>query len=497
MPAPFRDLPLGSKLVRVTTGVAAATVLLAILVVMWAELLRSRADMERDFTAQAAIIAENTTAALAFDDPQSARETLSTLAAKPHVQLGCIYRQGRLFAAYTARGVRHSCPPSPPGGGHEWSLGALELTHPIRLGDTRLGRLLLRGDLRQLYQRLRVQLLTLLGVMAVAIAFAYALATRIQRLISQPIVELAATARAVSERQDFSLRAAKHGADELGALVNAFNEMLARIERAEAERDELLAREQAARREAETANRLKDEFLATLSHELRTPLHAILGWANLLGSGKLDAATAARATVSIQRNAQAQAQLVNDILDVSSIITGKLTLKLGKVDLPRLVNAVEESLRPAAEAKRLRFSSAIEPGLGPLVGDPDRLQQVVWNLVSNAIKFTPEGGKIEIRARDTPGGTVLEVSDSGEGIAREFLPYVFDRFRQADSSTTRRHGGLGIGLSIVRHLVELHGGTVRVDSAGSGQGATFTVVLPHRTPAPQARPEAVASTGRA
>ncbi len=496
MPIPFRDLPLGSKLVRITTGVAAATLLLAMLVVMWAELVRSRADMERDFTAQAAIIAENTTAALAFDDPQAAHETLAALAAKPHVQVGCIYRQGRLFAAFSAREGGERCPTFPPASGHKWSLGALELTHPILLGNTRLGRVFLRGDLRQLYQRLRVQLLTLLAVLAVAIAFAYALATRVQRFISRPIVDLAATARAVSERQDFSLRAQKHGADELGALVNAFNEMLARIERVEVERDELLAREHEARREAETANRLKDEFLATLSHELRTPLHAILGWASLLGSEQLDAATAARATASIQRNAQAQAQLVNDILDVSRIITGKLTLTLGRVELPRLVHAVEESLRPAAEAKRLRFAVEIDHGLGTLVADPDRLQQVVWNLVSNAIKFTPAGGSVEIRARDTPGGTVLEVSDSGEGIAREFLPYVFDRFRQADSSTTRRHGGLGIGLSIVRHLVELHGGTVRVESAGRGQGATFTVLLPHRT-TPAARQQAVTSAGRA
>jgi signal transduction histidine kinase len=250
---------------------------------------------------------------------------------------------------------------------------------------------------------------------------------------------------------------------------------------AEEERARLLVLEQQARRQAEDANRIKDEFLATLSHELRTPLNAILGWAQVLRSGKVDAPTTERALEAVERNARAQAQLISDLLDVSRIITGKLRLELRPVDLSGILDAALDSVRPAAEAKEIHLR--IVPGqvAGPFVGDPDRLQQVFWNLLSNAIKFTPQGGSVEVRLRHTPDGMAeLAVTDSGMGIRPDFLPYVFDRFRQAESTTTRHHGGLGLGLSIVRHLVELHGGTVAVESEGEGRGATFTVRLPAR-----------------
>jgi signal transduction histidine kinase/ActR/RegA family two-component response regulator len=262
---------------------------------------------------------------------------------------------------------------------------------------------------------------------------------------------------------------------------------------AEEERARLLVLEQAARRQAEDANRIKDEFLATLSHELRTPLNAILGWAQVLRSGKVDAPTTERALEAVERNARAQAQLISDLLDVSRIITGKLRLELRPVDLPRILEAALDSVRPAAEAKEIHLH--IVPGqvAGPFVGDPDRLQQVFWNLLSNAIKFTPQGGSVEVRLRHTPDGSPpmaeLAVIDTGMGIRPDFLPYVFDRFRQAESTTTRHHGGLGLGLSIVRHLVELHGGTVAVESEGEGKGTTFTVRLPVRLGAESARVE--------
>ncbi len=269
-------------------------------------------------------------------------------------------------------------------------------------------------------------------------------------------------------------------------------------EKAEEERAQLLVREQAARRQAEEANRIKDEFLATLSHELRTPLNAILGWAQMLRMTKLEEATASRAYATIERNARAQAQLISDLLDVSRIITGKLRLDQKPVDLAATVDAVLDTVRPAAEAKGIPITVHLAPAVSPVLGDPDRLQQVVWNLLSNAIKFTPIEGRVEVYLRQVEGNVEIAVSDTGSGILPAFLPFVFDRFRQAESTTTRSHGGLGLGLSIVRHLVELHGGTVAVESAGEGAGATFTVALPVRatflpSPGPeQAAPPAAA-----
>jgi PAS domain S-box-containing protein len=250
------------------------------------------------------------------------------------------------------------------------------------------------------------------------------------------------------------------------------------MKRAGEERERLLRREQGAREEAERANRLKDEFLATLSHELRTPLTAILGWSRMLQTNGFDEAAARRALETIERNARTQTQLIDDLLDVSRIITGKLRLDVRAVDLPAVVTAGTETLRPAAEAKDIRLQILLDPHAGPISGDPDRLQQVVWNLVSNAIKFTPKGGRVQVRLERAGSHVEITVSDTGQGIPQEFLPHVFDRFRQVDQTTTRTHGGLGLGLAIVRQLVELHGGTVHVESRGEGKGATFTVSLP-------------------
>jgi PAS domain S-box-containing protein len=240
----------------------------------------------------------------------------------------------------------------------------------------------------------------------------------------------------------------------------------------------LFEKERKARSEAEAANRAKDQFLATVSHELRTPLTAMLGWTRLLRSGKLDEQGAERALETIERNAKAQAQLIEDILDVSRIITGKLVLDFRFIELIPVIESAIESVRPAAEAKRIRISTMLDSRIGPVQGDPNRLQQVIWNLLSNAIKFTPEEGQVDILLQSVDNHAQISVRDTGKGINPEFLPYVFDRFRQADSSAARMHGGLGLGLSIVRHLVELHGGTVTADSKGEEKGATFTITLP-------------------
>ena len=231
-------------------------------------------------------------------------------------------------------------------------------------------------------------------------------------------------------------------------------------------------------RQAEESSRLKEEFLATISHELRTPLSAILGWARMLRLGQLSSENAAKALDTIERNARAQAQLVDDLLDVSRIITGKLRMDVRPSDPNSFIDAAVEAVRPAAEAKGVRVQKVIDTGAISIPGDPVRLQQVVWNLLSNAIKFTPRGGRVQIRSERVNSHLEIVVSDTGQGISPDFLPHVFDRFRQADQKTSRQHGGMGLGLAIVRHLVELHGGTVSAKSEGEGQGSTFTVMLP-------------------
>jgi PAS domain S-box-containing protein len=248
--------------------------------------------------------------------------------------------------------------------------------------------------------------------------------------------------------------------------------------RVEKERERLLQSEQAARAEAETAGRLKDEFLATVSHELRTPLSAILGWAAMLRTGKMDEATLRNALGVIERNARAQADIIDDILDVSRIITGKLHIDSNPVEMTQIIRLAVEALRPAALAKSINLETSLDAGEAPVIGDSDRLQQVVWNLAANAIKFTPAGGSVEVALEQTDAHVEIKVSDNGAGISEEFLPFVFERFRQNDASTTRAHGGLGLGLAIVRHLVEMHGGTVTAHSEGTDKGAVFTVRLP-------------------
>jgi signal transduction histidine kinase/ActR/RegA family two-component response regulator len=268
--------------------------------------------------------------------------------------------------------------------------------------------------------------------------------------------------------------------DEQGGVRGCIGVFLNITERKQAEkvRERLLALEQDARAEAEAASRVKDEFLAVISHELRTPLNSILGWAQLMRSGKLDASTAARALESMERNAKAQAKLVDDLLDVSRIISGKLQLDVKPIELIPVINAAVDSIRHALDAKEIHLEMHLEEAASHIQGDPNRLQQVVWNLLTNSAKFTPKGGVIHIRLQTRNRNAHLSVTDSGEGIRPEFLPYVFDRFRQEDSSRTRKHGGLGLGLSIVRHLIELHGGTVEAYSPGEDQGATFVVILP-------------------
>jgi PAS domain S-box-containing protein len=276
--------------------------------------------------------------------------------------------------------------------------------------------------------------------------------------------------------QDISTR--KQNEETLRQQAEALLTLNETAQRARADAEQTAAQNERLYRQAEESSRLKEEFLATISHELRTPLSAILGWTRMLRMGQLSPENSAKALDTIERNARAQAQLVDDLLDVSRIITGKLRMDVRPADPNSFIDAAVEAVKPAADAKCVRVSKVIDTGPILIPGDPVRLQQVVWNLLSNAIKFTPRGGRVQIRSARVNSHLEIVVSDTGQGISPDFLPHVFDRFRQADQKASRQHGGMGLGLAIVRHLVEMHGGSVQASSEGEGKGATFTVMLP-------------------
>src|ERR671932_1052256 len=265
---------------------------------------------------------------------------------------------------------------------------------------------------------------------------------------------------------------------QLSQSDRAFVLALAQQSAQSIDRARLYESERRARASAEAANRIKDEFLAVLSHELRTPLNPILGWTRLLRTRKFDEQATDRALETIERNARLQTQLIEDLLDVSRILQGKIALNVCPVNLVSTIEAAIETVRLAAQAKKIQIQTQLDWDVEPISGDPSRLQQIVWNLVSNAVKFTPAGGRVEVRLEQLDSYAQIQVKDTGKGISPEFLPHVFEYFRQADSTITRTFGGLGLGLAIVRHLTELHGGTVQAESLGEGQGATFTVLIP-------------------
>ena len=319
------------------------------------------------------------------------------------------------------------------------------------------------------------------------VALGVALSFMVSHAIAKPITRLAASARAMQEGR-FDQPTGVGGPTEVLQLARAFSSMSQSI-------GDLVRREQAARLDAEAASRSKDEFLATLSHELRTPLNAILGWASIMTRAPGDEARSAQAMRAIERSARTQAHLVDELLDVSRLVSGQMRLTLSAVSMNAVVDDALESVRPAAEAKKLELVKRIDGPLHSVRADARRLQQVVWNLLSNAVRFTPAGGRIEISLREVDDQSEIRVTDTGIGIHPDFVPHVFERFRQADSSITRAHGGLGLGLAIVRHLVELHGGTVDAESTGEGHGAAFTVRLPIRPDVP-AIAQRTDSTGR-
>ncbi len=476
MLARLRDLPIRRKLTLVNLLTSGIAVLLVCLAFFAYEIAVFRRGLLEQTATQANVIGYNVASALLFADPAAAATTLAALRAEPAIEGAAIYDEhGARFASWD-NPVTPDVPALPDRVGARataasFAGGRLLVTRPIVADDAPIGTVAIVASLGGLRQRLvgyaSIAALVLVAAIAAAIAISWAL----QGQISQPILDLVDTTRTVSAHKDYSLRAPPGGRDEIGLLVASFNDMLAAIQ---ARDDEL----KDARDAADAGNRAKDEFLAVVSHELRTPLTPILTWTRLLASGALDADKTTRAIESIDRSARAQAQIIDDLLDVSRIVAGKVRLDLQQVEPGPILEAAIDSTRPTAEAKGIRIQTLLDPRVGQVAADPGRLQQVFWNLLTNAIKFTPKGGRVQVQLRRINSHVEVTVSDTGQGIHPEFLDQVFERFRQADSTTKRAHGGLGLGLAIVRQLVELHGGTVRVDSPGEGQGATFTIDLP-------------------
>ena len=472
----FRSLPIRSKLITMLMSTSIAVLILVSGGHLYTDYSNLREDAAADLNAQAYLLLDTAHTSIKFDVNEEAKAILGTLKSITSVRTACLWdEQAIRIAEYRGVPDAAACPEQMPAEGT--SVEPTRITVVVSRSDEtgRWGTLMVRSSLASVERRLNEQTIIIGIVVLFGLGVATLMSARLHRFISEPVIALSRTAAAVSTGGDYSLRAERKTDDELGALVDSFNRMLERIESREAE----LSR---ANEELRRANRVKDEFLATLSHELRTPLNAILGWTKLLRGKALPPDAIDGALEKVERNALAQTRLVEDLLEVSRITTGKLRLELRPLDLVALAGAAIDSVRPAAQARDVRIESVFATPAMPTVGDADRLQQVIWNLLSNAVKFTPAGGTATLALQRRSEVDELVVSDTGIGIDEAFLPNVFDSFRQADATATRAHGGLGLGLSIVRQLVHLHGGTVTAESEGRGRGARFTVRLPVRDP---------------
>ena len=489
----LKRLSIRQKLTAMLMIASAVVLLLAgAAFVIW-DFFHYRADMQADLVTEAQLVLENTAAAVTFLDPDAAGETLEMLEIHPHAQVACLYLpSGQLFASRVFRDPSDFCPAG-VAPGMQITDERMFVTEQLLRGRGRGALLMIGIDLDGHRARIRTQAIAVGTILVTGMLVSFLLSTFLRGIVEKPIARLASTAREIADRGDYSIRAAKPSSDEVGVLVQAFNQMLDEIQASQRERADALDREQ-------QANRLKDEFLATLSHELRTPLNAIVGWVHLLRRGQLPAEEQQHALERIDRNAHAQARLVQDLLDVSRITSGKLLLDIKEMDLGTVALNALDACRPAAEARQVRLVTDFN-GTYPTMGDPDRLQQVLWNLISNAVRFTPANGTVTVTISRADQTDTIEVRDTGAGIEAQFIPFMFEPFRQADAASTRAHGGLGLGLTIVRRLTELHGGTVAVNSEGAGKGATLTVKLPVRQPAsaqpapPGSRPRVTSLTG--
>jgi signal transduction histidine kinase/ActR/RegA family two-component response regulator len=484
----LRDLPIKRKLTVVVLLASTVAVLLMGSVLIIYERSVFRHELAANMTVLAQIIGSNSTAALAFDDRKSAQESLSALLADAEVRTAAIYDYtGKVFARYPENLPLEQLPAQPTDHGHRFDRRQFVMFAPITQQGTRLGTIYLQADLGQMYARFRIYGLLLLCVGACSSLGAMALAGRLQRQISQPILELRDVATAVSEHRDYSVRGAKHGRDEIGQLTDAFNEMLARLGTANAA---LAASEEDLR----FANREKDNFFAILSHELRTPLTPVLATVSVLEGDDTLPAHVKEDIEMIRRNIELEARLIDDLLDINRIVRGKLDLNRQVIDVNALLDhAMASYCRVAAAKKNIQCSMENTATETHVLVDSSRMTQVFWNLLQNAVKFTPSGGAIKVRVFNEPRRSsapaapndgeeslvdlIVEISDTGMGIAPETLPRIFTAFEQGARSRNASYGGLGLGLSISRAIMELHAGTISAMSDGKDKGATFTVRL--------------------
>ena len=491
-------LSIRRKLTLITMSACGAAMVAACSCFGVYDLLSVRLSLIEQMQTQAAIIAGNSTASLTFADPNDAAGTLSGFRNEPQIQAACLFTaDGKLLASYLRQQTLVPSLPSAPGAdGARFDAGHLEVCRPVMLDGKRLGTVYLRSDLHRLYARIRQYALTLIGVFAAAYALALVLVRRLQRGISGPLLHLAETARAVSARKDYSIRAAKTNEDEIGLLTDAFNDMVHQVERRDAELrshqdrlEETVMRRteeltQANKRlaeekeKAEQASRAKSAFLANMSHEIRTPMTAILGYADTMLEPDQTLSDRVECLQIIRRNSNHLLELINGILDISKIEADKMTVERVATDLPAIVSDVVSLMRPRALEKGLTFTLDLVGSLPrQILTDRLRLRQVLLNLIGNAIKFTEHGGvklSVSCDRRKDRLMVQFEVIDSGIGIASEQLAGLFQPFSQADDSMTRRFGGTGLGLAISKRLVALLGGDIAVKSQ-DGQGSTFTV----------------------
>jgi len=461
----------GQKISLLLTMTSAGVVLVVAGLLASFDVLDSNRELRERIDTHAQIVALDGSAALAFGDRASAAAALRALQAVRDVGSATLFDKDHArFSSYRREGVEvpHFSDQSP---GQVRSGFWRVVTLAVRDRSGEHGRLQVVVDLRPLWMRAFFDALLVVAVTFAAAAIVNLLSRRLSGMLLDPVTELASKALAVSQTGNYSIRAAKFSDDEIGQFTDVFNQMLSQIQQQDAEI-------KAARRHAEYASQMKDEFLATLSHELRTPMTPILGWAQALKFAAGDNAQVREAATVIERNARIQTQIVDDLLDMSRIVSGKMQLQMEPVRIADVVDAAVATVQTAASARGV--SIEVSPGCtsAKVSGDAGRLQQVFWNLLANAVKFTDAGGRVAIDTRVHEQRVEVRVIDSGQGIDPEFLPLVFERFRQADSSITRRHGGLGVGLAIVKQLVELHGGSVSANSEGRGRGACFTVKLP-------------------
>lgn len=493
----LRNVPIKRKLMLVILLTSGFAILLMGTALITYELVTFRGALTNNIEVLAQIIGSNSTATLAFDDRENAKEILRALAAENQITAAAIYdRNGRLFASFPESVTPTQLPPVPGPDGHRFNRFQLVMVQPIFQEGARLGTIYLQADLGQMYRRLTVYGILLLVVSVCSFLGAMALSAALQHRISLPILELAKVATAVSDRNDYSVRAVKHGADEIGYLTDSFNQMLARLGESNAALSASEERLRLALEAAEAANKEKDQFLAIVSHELRTPLTPALAAAAMLEGDKTISPQMRKDLSVIRRNIEVEARLIDDLLDITRIVRGKLELRRQVVDVRSLLeHAMQNYCLDAAAKKQIRVSMKITAAESHVLVDGSRMTQVFWNLLQNACKFTAAGGSIDVRVynedrqlrspsvvspngdKDRLGQLVVDVSDTGMGISPETLPKIFNAFEQGERSRGQGFGGLGLGLAISRAIIELHGGSISAASEGKGKGATFTVRL--------------------